>query len=217
MAQAPVDIVTVSREYGAGGSEFAHALGDRLGWRVFDQAIVSEVAQRLHLRAGVVQQRDEQPPGMFDRIAATLLIAPPESPMQLETAGILTPDSIAEAAHAAIMEASQAPPVIIVGHGAQYIFRDRPGTLQVRLTAPIESRLPRIIARDGGTAQQAAVHARRMDSKREAYVSRYYHHYWADQTLFDAQFNTARTTIPEAVEMVATLIAARAGADATAG
>lgn len=209
MRQPPVDLVTVSREYGAGGSEFAKALGERLGWPVLDHDIIERVAARLHLQAGVVQQRDEQPPGWLDRIAATLLISPPESPMQIETSGVLTPDSIAKAAHAVIMERAQSPPAVIVGHGAQYIFRERPGTIQVRLTGTVQSRIPRIMARDGGSPQEAATNARRIDAQRQAYVQRYYHHAWTDPVLFDAQFNTARVTIEEAVTLIAALIESR--------
>jgi len=71
------------------------------------------------------------------------------------------------------------------------------------------SRVPRIIARDGGSEHEAAMHARRMDSQRQAYVQRYYHHSWADPLLFDAQFNTGRVTIAEAVSSIAAIIAAR--------
>lgn len=209
MQHAPVDLVTVSREYGAGGSEFARLLGARLGWYVLDQDLIGRVAERLHLQTGIVQQRDEQAPGWFARIAATLLLAPPDAPMLLETSGILTPDAIADAAHAAIVDAANTPPLVIVGHGAQYIFRDRPGTLQVRLTGSVVSRVPRIVARDGGTAEEAAAQARRMDGQRQAYVQRYYHDNWADPLLFDAQFNTGRVTMEEAVSAAASIIAAR--------
>lgn len=208
----PVDLVTVSREYGAGGSDFARALGVRLGWHVLDHDIIEQVAERLHIKAGFVERCDEQPPGWLDRIAATLLISPPESPVQMETASVLTRDSIAEAAHAAMLESAESPPLIIVGHGAQYIFRDRPGTIQVRLTGSIESRAARIIARNGGSEQEAAANARRIDNQRGAYVQRYFHHSWIDPLLFDAQFNTGRVGTDEAVHMVATLVESRATA-----
>ncbi|MEO7104526.1 MAG: cytidylate kinase-like family protein, partial [Gemmatimonadaceae bacterium] len=190
MPEQPVDLVTVSREYGAGGSAFAKQLGERLGWPVLDYEIIGLVAERLNLQEGVVRQRDEQTPGWLERIASTLLISPPESPMQVETSGVMTPDSIAMAAHAVIVETAKTPPVIVVGHGAQCIFRDRPGTVQVRLTGSIETRSRRIVARDGGTEADAAVTARRIDAHRQAYVQRYYHHLWTDPTMFDAQFNT---------------------------
>lgn len=206
----PVDLVTVSREYGAGGSDFGRALGERMGWRVLDHEVIDRVAEQLHVKAGFVERCDEQPPGWLDRIAATLLISSPESPVQIETANVLTRDSIAEAAHAAMLESAASPPVVIVGHGAQYIFRDRPGTIQVRLTGSIESRAIRIVARSGGTEQEAAASARRIDSQRAAYVQRYMHHVWTDPLLFDAQFNTGRVTIDEAVNVVALLIELRA-------
>ena len=209
MLKPPVDLVTVSREYGAGGSVFAKQLGEQLGWPVLNYEIIALVAERLNLQEGVVRQRDEQPPGWLDRIASTLLISSPESPMLVETSGVMTPDSIATAAHAVIVETAKSPPVIIVGHGAQYIFRDRPGTIQVRLTGTIESRAQRIVARDGGTEADAAASARRIDAQRQSYVQRYYHHMWTDPAIFDAQFNTGRVTIDEAVRLVAALIESR--------
>ncbi|MEO7041978.1 MAG: cytidylate kinase-like family protein [Gemmatimonadaceae bacterium] len=212
MLQPSIDLVTVSREYGAGGSDFAKQLGERLGWPVLDYAIIGLVAERLNLQEGVVRRRDEQPPGWLDRIASTLLIAPPESPTQVEVSGVMTPDSIAMAAHAVIVETAAAPPAIIVGHGAQHIFRGRPGTIQVRLTGTIESRAKRIVARDGGSEAEAVSNAHRIDAQRQAYVQRYYHHLWTDSTLFDAQFNTARVSIDEAVRLVADLIELRGGA-----
>ncbi len=212
MSEAAVDLVVISRQYGAGGSEFAARLAERLGWGLLDQELVARVAERLHLKAGAVQQRDEQTPGWLTRIASTLMVAPPESPTQFEVADVLEPDCIAHAAHAAIVEAASRPPMVIVGHGAQCIFRDRPGTLIVRLTGSVESRIPRIIARDGGTERDAAVRAQRMDGQRQAYVQRYYHHFWADPLLFDAQFNTGRVSIDEAVSVIASLVSARSAA-----
>ena len=209
MQTTAVDLVTVSREYGAGGSDFALALGAALGWPVLDKDIVDRVAARLHLQCGAVKQRDEQTPGLFARITSTLLISPPESPMQLETSDLLMPDSIAQAAHAEIVEAAAHPPIVIVGHGAQMIFQRRPGTIHVRLIGTPESRIERILARDGGTAEQAAADARRINSQRQAYVQRYYHQYWGDPLLFDIQFNTARVTIEDAVTCVASIVTAR--------
>jgi len=213
MQKATVDLVIVSRQYGAGGSEFAAQLAKRLGWGLLDQEIIKQVADRLHLRAGTVQQHDEQTPGWFARIASTLMIAPPESPTQFETSDVLEPDCVAHAAHAAMVEAAAHPPMVIVGHGAQCIFRDRPGTLSVRLTGSLESRVPRIMARDGGNEHDAAVSAHRNDGQRQAYVQRYYHHFWADPLLFDMQFNTGRVSIEEIAALTASVVLGRAAAD----
>jgi cytidylate kinase len=208
-APGPVDLVTVSREFGAGGSVFARTLGERLGWPVLDHQIIGLVAERLHVQAGFVERCDEQPPGWLERIAATLLISSPESPIQADTASVMTRDSIAEAAHAEMLKFASSPPAIIVGHGAQYMFRERPGTVQVRLTGSMESRAARIVGRTGCSENEAVASANRVDSQRGAYVLRYFHHQWTDPHLFDAQFNTGRITIDEAVAATISLIESR--------
>lgn len=207
MQHAAIDLVTVSREYGAGGSDFASLLGERLRWPVLDKNLVERVAQRLNMEAEAVQHRDEQPPGWLSRIASTLLISPPEAPLQVETDNLLMPDSIAHAAHDEIVRAAASPPLIVVGHGAQLIFGEREHTLHVRLVGTPESRVARLVARNCGTPEQAALDIRRIDGERHAYVQRYYHQYWADPLLFNILFNTDRVSIDEAVACTARIIA----------
>ena len=40
-------IVTISRQYGSGGSEVAERVARTLGWKLYDNAVVDEVAARL--------------------------------------------------------------------------------------------------------------------------------------------------------------------------
>ena len=41
----PVRVITVEREYGSRGAEFAHDLATRLGWRLLDSELVSSAAR----------------------------------------------------------------------------------------------------------------------------------------------------------------------------
>jgi cytidylate kinase len=201
-----IDLITVSREYGAGGSEFATALGERLGWRVFDRDIIEDVAQRLHLDRGTVEMLDEQAPGLFARVAQMLMVSPSDAPFTIDTSGLLSPDAVAHASQAALREASQSPRVIVVGHAGQAIFGGRPNTLHLRLVAPIEVRVERICRRITCDEATARMTAHRMDQGREAYVRRYHHVEWRDPLLYHLQINTGRVSIPEAVDIVAGMV-----------
>ena len=46
MRQTPIRVITVEREYGSRGGEFAHDLADRLGWRLLDSELVCAAARR---------------------------------------------------------------------------------------------------------------------------------------------------------------------------
>ena len=45
MMHAPIRVITVEREYGSRGGEFAHELADRLGWRLLDSELVARRAK----------------------------------------------------------------------------------------------------------------------------------------------------------------------------
>lgn len=206
MDTAAVDLITISREYGAGGSELATALNARLGWRVLDRNLVKQVADRLQLDPRTVTIMDEHPPGILARISSTLLITRPQWTGAVDTGEFLSPDAVAEASRAAMLEAVKSPPAIIVGHGSQGLFANRPGTFHVRLVAPLESRQRRILAREPHAHGDAVNAIRHMDADRAAYVRRYYHRDWRDPLLYDIQLNTGKITIDRAADTIVRLM-----------
>jgi cytidylate kinase len=209
MAERPIDIITVSREFGAGGSSVASALSARLGWPVLDRDLVTRVADRLRLEQQVVEKFDEHPPSFMARIASALAISQSDAPTMAPPADIPDHDAIAAASRAEIEAAASRPPLIIVGHGAQAIFRGRPGTLHVRLVAPIASRIERICRRTPCQPVQAEQQVRQMDDDRRGYLRRYFDVDWRDELLYDLQINTGKLSIDDAANIV--VLAAGAG------
>jgi cytidylate kinase len=204
-----IRLITVSREFGAGGSDLAHELGARLKWPVLDHDIVHRVAERLRLNDGTVEPFDEHPPSLLARIA-TVLIVPLPGMYSFPTPNeVPTHDAIADATRRVIEDAAKSLPLIVVGHGAQCIFEDRTDTLSVRLVAPLHLRLSRVAARQKIGHPIAAELVRRADEDRQAYIQRYFHRDWRSELLYDLQFNTGTIGISEAAAMVTRLVERR--------
>lgn len=201
-----VDLVTVSREFGAGGSELAESLGRVLGWPVLDRDIAHQVAGRLALEDATVERLDEHPPTWLARIATALLIAPPEAPVGIDTGKILGPDAVARTVDRVIVQAAEHPPLVIVGHGGQLAFAERPRSVHVRLVAPAAARIERLRARFGWEHAHAAAELERTDRDRVAYVQRYYRRDVRDPQLYDLVINTERVSIANAVALIATRV-----------
>ena len=206
MQNEQIDLITVSREFGAGGSDFATELGKHLDWPVLDQDIIRRVASRLQLEVGTVERLDEHPPNWLARVTSALLITPPELPVGIDTTHLLRMDSVAEAAQNVVVEAAEKPPLIVVGHSGQNIFAARPGTLHVRLIAPLDSRVERLVARFGWDRDAATGRAHHIDADRAAYAERYYHHEWRDPLLYHVLINTGRVAIADAVTLVEAMV-----------
>jgi cytidylate kinase len=208
-----MSVVTIAREYGAGGSELAKALGARLGWPVLDHDLTKRVAARLEFDPAVVERMDEHAPSLFARLASAMVVYPPESPVMLQPP-LPSADAIAQAVREEILEAAASPPLIVVGHGAQCILRGHPDALHVRLVGPIADRARRVVGRDGCNSRDAADQVRRVDDERSGYIRRYHQCDWRDPLLYDLNINTGRLSVVEATELIVALVNARARAAA---
>ncbi len=197
-----IDLITVSREFGAGGSDFAAELGGRLGWPVLDQDIIRGIAARLNLEVATAERMDEHPPNWLARVTSALLVAPPELATGLDTGHVLQMDAVARAAEAVIVDAAAKPPLIVVGHSGQNIFATRAGTLHVRLVAPLEARVTRLTTRFGWDERTATQRAHHVDADRNSYAQRYYRREWRDPLLYHVVINTSRIGISEAASLV---------------
>ena len=62
-------IITISRQFGAGGSEIARRVAGALGWRVVDNELIGRVAKGAGLPPEEVAQREERAPSFIERLA----------------------------------------------------------------------------------------------------------------------------------------------------
>src|SRR5258706_3632554 len=63
-------IITVSRQFGAGGSRVAEKVADALGWQLYDNAMVDEVAARLGTTVGTGAARGQGAPSIAETVTA---------------------------------------------------------------------------------------------------------------------------------------------------
>lgn len=203
------DLITLSREYGAGASQLASLLGARLGWRVLDSDIPIEVARRLGMPSASLEQWDEHAPGLLESMGTSLLLGTPELLVDPAVAARPQARDVAAATRELLIESAASPPLIIVGHGAQVIFADRPRSLHLRLVAPIADRVRRIMARRSSSEQEARAIAEHVDRDRAHYVKEYLHRDVRDPQLYALQINTGRVAMADAVELVVRLVAAK--------
>jgi CMP/dCMP kinase len=196
-----VQLITISREYGAGGSELGVLLSRTLGWPVLDHELVQKLASRLKCEEGEVKAMDEHAPSWLERLASVGVITAPESRVH-STPWSTDPDCVAAAAREVLLEAAQRPPLIVVGHGGNCLFRDRPDVLRVRVTAPFEVRVERVARRTGAPRPRAIAEVKRRDGDRQQYLQRYYHSDINDPCEYDLQINTGTVPLETAARLI---------------
>ena len=205
--RAALQLLTISREYGAGGSELGILLGELMRWPVLDHELVRQLAQRLRCDEVEVVAMDEHAPSFLERLAAVAVVAAPEARVQAPWA--TDPDCVAAAAREVLLEAARNLPLIVVGHGGNCLFRGRPDVLRIRVTAPFEVRVQRVAERTGLSIPEATANVRRRDGDRQHYLQRYYQSDVNNACDYDLQINTGTVPLDAAARLVFNLLQAQ--------
>ena len=63
-----IRVITIEREYGAGGAAIAEKLAARLGWKLWDQSLTEEIASQAHVDRSSIQRLEERVDPLFYRL-----------------------------------------------------------------------------------------------------------------------------------------------------
>ena len=186
-------LITISRQYGAGGSEVARRVAAALGWRVVDNELVEEVAARAGLPAQDVAEWEERAPSFAERLARTLAASTPELfPGSLPggTLPKLQEADLVRITESVVAEAAAKGRLVLVGRAAPAVLAQERDSLHVKLIAPRPYRIQTAAQRLGVDLQRAAELVDESDSTRARYHRQYYHRDWNDPVHYHMVLNS---------------------------
>ena len=197
-------LITVTRQYGAGGSQVAELVARKLAWTVIDNEFVDEVARRAGLPAAEVAQREERAPGLLERLARTLAAASPELFITESAISDVERDekTIVRMSERIIHEAAAIGHVVLVGRGAQAILALHPDALHIYLVASKPWRMKLAVDRLGVDPAKVEKELEETDRRRDQYTKAYYNRTRADPTNYDLVVNAERLGLEGAAELV---------------
>jgi cytidylate kinase len=205
-------LVPVSRQYGSGGSEVAERVAHALGWQLWDNALVDEVARRLGMSAEEVSAREERVPSLPERIASALALGMPEvMPTVADLAAQPSEERIVAVTQRVIEEAVHAGPSVLVGRGAQCMLAERADALHAYCYAPVEALASYIVTTLGVAPDDARRVVNERNQQREQYVKRHWKRDWRDPANYHVCVNTAWLGLDGAADTIVRLARERFG------
>ncbi|HEY3268229.1 MAG TPA: cytidylate kinase-like family protein [Armatimonadota bacterium] len=171
-------VITISRQFGAGGHTVAESLKARLGepWQIWDKAIIEKVADSAKVRTEMVAALDEHAQSWLDemlRISLGRDVMEPATYRRHLTQVLLV---LAHQGH-----------VITVGRGANFVL---PDALNVRLQASLKHRIQTTMVREGLTHDEAARRVREVDHHREEFTRSVFGREIEDASAYDMVIQT---------------------------
>src|SRR5690606_4725077 len=196
-------VITISRQYGAGGSEVARRVAEALGWQVVDNELVEQVAVRAGVSPEEVAEREERAPSFIERLTRTLASANPELfPPPGGTVADMEEASLVQITESVVSELARRGRVVMVGRAAPAVIGQQENALHVKLVAPRTFRTHAVSERFGVEPEAAARQLDEMDGKRSRYHREYYQRDWADPVNYHMTLNTGLLGLNGVAEII---------------
>jgi cytidylate kinase len=186
-------ILTISREFRSGGQEIGSAVAERMRYDyVGKERILSDLRGQGDRWIALLNEVDEDRPTIWDRF-------------DWEYQGLMA------LMESYIFDRAMDDRVVLVGRGANFLLEGMPHVLRVRLTAPIERRVDRVMRKDGVDRKNALRLIEKMDSDRASFIRANFHRDWYDLTAYDMVYNTAVQSFEEITDIVCNALQEKAG------
>jgi cytidylate kinase len=186
----PAFTIALSREAGANGPLVARAVGDRLGWAVYDRELVQHVAADMGMRTSLLESVDEKHRSWLQECLEAFTSAAP----------------VSESAYArhlleTLLSFGSHGECVLVGRGAAQVL-PAAATLRVRLVGPVEDRVKAICGRFGISHEEAKRWVVKTDAERVRFVKDHFQKDPTDPRHYDLVLNSSRFRVPECADLI---------------
>ena len=200
-------VVTISRQFGAGGITLGKQVADTLGYTFADQDIIQKIAELAKVSPGWVESVEKEAGGRLSRIVTKMVSRPLVDRILKDERGYIDEQIYIDYLVVLIAQMAEEGNVVFLGRGSQYILNDMPGTFHILLINTFPNRV-RFIMEHYDMSEPSASQVVRSEDKRRANLYRKLGKQDYDHPeLYNLVINMARVSLEDAVRLVLQLVA----------
>lgn len=199
-------VITISRQFGAGGKTVGRQVADALGYTFVDDDIVQKIAELAKVSPGWVESVEKEAGGRLSRLVSKMVSKPLVERVLKDERGYIDEEIYIDYLVVLISQMADEGNVVILGRGSQYILNDLPDSYHVLLINNFENRVKFMMERYK-LSQQKATQVVKSEDKRRINLYRKIGKQDYDQPeLYHLVINMARVDMDEAIEMITNLV-----------
>jgi cytidylate kinase len=193
MGKTMKNIITISRQFGAGGSTIGQAVADRLGYYYCDKDIILKAAMESgNLTPQEVRNYDERVPREFG--FGQSLFDFYNKPLD---------ERLFDAQKEAIKKVAESGNCVIVGRNANIILQEFDRTLHVFVSATEHYRIDHMKAKMPGCSEKEIMdHLRSVDKARKKYCKYYTHTEFGNAEYYDLCLKSSSLGIENCIDII---------------
>lgn len=183
-------VVTVSRDPGSGGKLIAKGIAETLGYDLFHQEVIHEMARSAKVSSRILESLDEKALSMLDDWVSAVVHKKH-----------LWPDEYLQHLLKVIGTIGKHGKAVMVGRGANFVLPPE-STFRLRVIAPRDFRAQKVSEKFDISVKDAKRRILKTESDRRAFIRKYFHAYIEDPKNYDMVINTDKLSLEEAIDGV---------------
>ena len=205
-------VITISREFGSGGTDIARRICKELDLQFFEKRLMDKVASEMGLSEQEVidfSEESYEAKTFLERLLKSKSTVAEIGSWTQDTNGAWTKivQKIGEEESVAfvkslILAAAKKDDVVIVGRGGQSILKDTTGVLHIRVVAPVDARIQCVQQRENISREEAKKMVEKRDRATIEYIKRFHHIEVSDSTYYHLVINTGKWDVDTAIKII---------------
>ena len=199
-------VITISRQFGAGGKTLGKMVADELGLEFADSDIIEKVAEMANVSTHWVETVENEAGGKLSRFITRMVSKPLVDRILKDERGYIDEEIYLDYLVLIIAQVADEGDAVILGRGSQYILNDHPDAFHILMIDELENRVRFMKENYELSDSRAARVVRGEDKRRKVLYQKLGKTDYDDPFLYHLVLNMSKISLEEAKNMVCSLV-----------
>lgn len=199
-------VITISRQFGAGGRTLGKMVSKQMGYRLFDDLIIQEIAKHAKVSKNMVISMERTAGGALSKLISSLISSDYIDRLMGDEKGYMDEEIYVQVLHDVMVKLASEGNVVLVGRGGQYVLKDFEGACHIYMVANMADRIKFMQQHYNLSDSKAKAAVLKGDKKRTNLYKKFGERNFNDPNLYHMTLNMSRVSLEKAVKLVCDLV-----------
>ena len=199
-------VITISRQFGAGGKTLGKRVADEFGYTFADSEIIKMVAEMANVSTNFVETVEKEAGGKFSKFISKTVSKPLLDRILKDEHGYIDEEIYLDYLVLIIAQMADDGDVVILGRGSQYILNDHPDAYHILLIDEFENRVQFMKKNYELSESRAASVVKGEDKRRKNLYQKLGKTDYDNPFLYHLVLNMSKVNLDKALQLICKLV-----------
>ena len=199
-------VITISRQFGAGGRTLGAKVAQKLNYLFEDDAIIQEIAKKAKVSKSSVMGHEQTAGSLISRILSTVVDRGYMERLTGNKVGYIDEVVYVEALTDVITEFAKRDNIVLLGRASQYILQNTENVFHILMVAAKADRISFIQKNYNLSPEKARHSVEQGDKRRRNLYSKFAKSGYDNPMLYNMCLNMSRISLDRAVDLVCKMV-----------